>query len=287
MAMKQNIMEIILYVHIKEEQMKNKSLKIAALCVVATMSIGAIAMAAQKPSETVNIEGMLAANKAEIESIADNLDSKLIEAVFKDVKYIDDDGEIQSTSFDSIDYSVNDIIKKYHVNDGSVSKALSEANSIYDSLSETYSYCIPLKSDDRVIGMAQLNIGRPVNEVKNILDGMSFKSEKTKEEILQRAREREGEWYVASVKKYDNDSLLDANKIVDIIRTAKITDIIDIKYISAGEFASDAICIKTQEDEFLIPLNSKTYLKDVDNGKAYSLSQVQNSLEAVDVLVKK
>lgn len=257
--------------------MRNKIYGRITLGIIAlSLSLSAVAFATPQLSE-----GIFRTDEKMVNAIAVDLDTNLLDSAFKGKQYIDENGDVQSCTEENIRYDINDMIKKYNMDIGNVS-ALSATLSLDESISETYDYCIPIKMGDKTIGMAKLNKGKPLNEVQEILDGLEFKSESTKEEIIKRAKEREGKWYVASIKQYNtNEGFTTLENIQSKLEADGVSNIVEMKYVSAGNFANEAIYVKTETEEFVMPLDARSYLTDVDNGVLYTINDMRASLSAV------
>ncbi len=258
---------------------KKKYHIISAGIIATSLSVGAVPFAVPQLSADT-----FKADIAEIVATTADLDTSMIDSVFNGVQYVDENGDIQTITEENISHDINDVVKKYSVTNYVIGDD-SDSTSIYDSLSDTYDYYIPIKNGNDIVGMARLNIGQPVDEVKKVLNSLTFNNESTKDEILQRAAAREGKWYIASVKQYDNSSIgfMTDDEIESKLSAEGITDAIDIRYISISGFADEALCVKTVDGEYIIPLDANPALTDINNGKTYTIADVQNSVGTVGV----
>lgn len=212
----------------------------------------------------------------QIANIKNDLDMDEIQSEFAEETYIDENGEMQTIEGIEIECSVDDLVKKYHTVDGF--SVIDKEDSIFDNLSDDYLYYLPIKHNNIVVGMANIKIGKSVTEVeKNILN-LNL-SEEFKNKIIAKAKKNEGKWYVSSISRYmEGEGYILPEQLEEKLIKYGITDIEDIKYTSIDDYAREAYCIKTQDNEYIIPINLLSCVSGVKNQSVYSAEQVISSI---------
>lgn len=252
--------------------MKKSHKSIIIISVISCFCLSAIAYAS---FEKITSDSMVEIRK--ISKIENELDMNIIKSAFAGEQYVDDDGEVQMTEGIDVECSVDDLVKKYH----SDSVVDMKNGSIFDTLSDTYTYYLPVKHNGDVVGMANIKIGKPVSEVEKSISDLNL-DEEYKEELLQKAQDKEGKWYVASVTRYvEGEGYLMPEELQSKLEEAGITNVVDVKYASITDYADEAFCIKTEDDEYVIPINAFNFVPNVENRDIYSTGEVKASAEAV------
>lgn len=255
--------------------MKKTTLRI--LITASIMSVLALSAAAYAGFEKITSDSMIEAKQ--ISKMKDELDMNEIQSAFSGELYLDENGDEHITEGIDVECSVDDLVKKYHITSDAVENI--QSGSIFDNLSDTCRYYLPIKHNGDVVGMANIKIGKPVSEIEKNLNKLNLDSN-FREELLQDAKETEGKWYIASISSYvEGEGYLMPDELKNKIDEAGITDVVDVKYASIENYANEAFCVKTKNNEYIIPIDLRTYVPDNSNGELYSLTQVQNSVKNI------
>ena len=228
-------------------------------------------------------EDFLCADESEVKEICSNLDTRLVDGAYGETHYIDGGGDEQITEKQDIDYSNQKILKRYNM-DLRYTDRLPDRSSLGECLTGAYYYWMPIEGRNGLIGLAGISKGKPFEEAKeSILNNEKF-SESLKEELLKTAKEREGKWYVGSISKFGTPShFLDWDIIKADLETAGITEVEDMKYVYAAPFTRHAVYIKTDADEFLMPLEIPLdFAGRIKKGSVYTWEEVRSAVMSLD-----
>lgn len=249
--------------------MKKAIYKSLIICVaICTIALSAIAYAS---FEKITSDSLVEARQ--ISQIENDLNIDEIKSAFAGDLYIDENGEEQMTEGIDVDCSVNDLVKKYHIATNDMA-----TGSIYNNLSDTYKYYLPIKHNGDVVGMANIKIGEPVEEMRKKIESLNM-SEEGKNDILDIVKAREGKWFIASISRYvDGEGYLMPEELQNKLTESGITDIIDVKYTSIEDYASEAFVVKTKTNEYIIPINLRSNINSAQNGEIYSTDQTTNAI---------
>ncbi len=226
-----------------------------------------------------------------------------IEQMHGSESYIGDDGEFYTTEKLAIDlgYSKEDIIERYWLKDKIVIKKgrqieemnhihdiLKENDSVYDFISDNKFYYILTRNGGKVIGLESIKKGKPYEVQEKEINEQTDLTEEARERRLEYARKTADKWYISASQTYeDYVNFLTMSEIKEKLTEKGITDIEDIKYVAGGQYIETAVCVKTKDNEYIIPLAAWDGLTGVVNGEVYTIEEFKPLVINADEIMRK
>lgn len=264
--------------------------KISAIILSAALLFtSAIAFAAN--GDKNSLESLLAENyiegsteKAEISQVISDSIDHITELILGEytVIYRDEDGNYKrktvSAKNGKLDFKTQNSFKMYQFNpDVIIFEEYEKEHDFGKFISENYRWAVPVYDENgEIINTATYIKGAPLEEKMKSLP--EFKTDKEKEEYIERLKEREGKWYLCSVGPIlplDEISFVsDRNKIMELLSEAGLENPSEIKYVMRfGPLDPDILYIKNGNDEYAIPFCSRPEFAKVENRKLYKMSE--------------
>lgn len=246
------------------------SLAVLASGVYATQNIGKIS------------EEPIASEKIQIQDAVRNSDvlkSRYLIVSQEDEMNDEMNGEndVQVQAAESAQMNMNDIdadnaIKLYNVllkgSGESLSEQLNKDNEMW---------LMPQEVGDKMY-FAFMKKGDDLDTAKGKINALNI-SDELKEQMIARAAERAGQWYVYRADlQSEKDKAVEftaQNSISDLLAANNITNVSGIKYINITDNRSLGIWVQTADGEYIIPYTS-TNSETVRANNAYTVSEFAN-----------
>ncbi len=221
-----------------------------------------------------------------------------IEQMHGSESYIGDDGEFYTTEKLAIDlgYSKDDIIELYWLKDKIVTRKgqireeenrlvdiLQDNDTVYDFISDEKSYYILTKSGGKVVGTETVRKGKPYEIQEKAINERTDLTEEARERRLEYARKTADKWYISASQTFDDCmNFLAPSEVEEKLAKENITNVEDIKYIAARQHIGYAVIIKTNTEEYIIPLCTRSDIDGVVNGELYTTKEFKPLVENID-----
>lgn len=239
------------------------SLAVLASGVYATQNIGKIS------------EEPIASEKIQIQDAVRNSD--VLKSRYSFVSREDemnDENDVQVQAAKSAQMNMNDIdadnaIKLYNVllkgSGDSLSEQLNKNNEMW---------LMPQEVGDKMY-FAFMKKGDDLDTAKGKINALNISDER-KEQMIARAAERAGQWYVYRADlQNEKDKAVEftaQNSVSDLLAANNITNVSGIKYINITDNRSLGIWVQTADGEYIIPYTS-TNSETVRANNAYTVSE--------------